>query len=179
MRIPKSIVKMLNHQIAQENSACFAYLSQAVWCDREGFSGAAAFLYQQSADERDHMLRIIAYLSELEAKVDIPTTQKTAVQAEYASLHDVFTQVLHNETKNTQELHKIVEAALAEKDYRTFSFMQWFLEEQREEERVAQRAISLFDLMGNEGGIGLYKIDHALGKLLKEDEEEQAKYAGS
>lgn len=169
LRIPKDVADMLNEQIAQENESSFAYLSQAVWCDRKGFQGAAKFLYKQSADEREHMLRIIAYLNELEATVQVPTQQKGVAKSSYPSLHTIFTEVLHNETKVTASIHKIVAHVLKVKDYRTFSFLQWFLEEQREEERVAQRAIELFDIMGNDGGVGLYQIDCALAKLIEED----------
>lgn len=174
LRIPKEVAEMLNQQIAQENFSSFAYLSQAVWCDRKGFQGAAKFLYKQSADEREHMLKIISYLNELEATVQVPTEQKGASTTSYPSLHAIFTEVLHNETKVTASIHKIVDYVLKVKDYRTFSFLQWFLEEQREEERVAQRAIELFDIMGNDGGVGLYKIDRALEKLIEEDEEENS-----
>ncbi len=173
LRIPKEVTDMLNQQIAQENLSSFTYLSQAVWCERKGFQGAAKFLYHQSEDERKHMLRIIYYLNELEAPVAIPTQQKGAAATSYPSLHHIFTSVLQNETKVTASIHTIVDYVLQVKDYRTFSFLQWFLEEQREEERVAQRAIELFDIMGNDGGVGLYEIDKALGKLIEEDEEKE------
>ena len=169
LRIPKEVAKMLNEQIAQENFSSFAYLAQAVWCDRRGYQGAAKFLYKQSADERKHMLRIIAYLNELEVEVTIPTQQKS--KSSYTSLDQIFKDVLANEMKVTSSIHKIVDHVLKMKDYRTFSFLQWFLEEQCEEERVAQRAVELFDIMGMQGGVGLYMIDQALGRLIEEDEE--------
>ena len=178
LRIPKEVAKMLNEQIAQENLSSFAYLAQAVWCDRKGYTGAAKFLYKQSADERKHMLRIISYLNELEIEITIPAEQKRASSSSYRSLHAIFTDVLANETKVTASIHKIVAYALEVKDYRTFSFLQWFLEEQREEERVAQRAIELFDIIGDKSGVGLYLIDQALGKLIEEDEEEEKKVFG-
>lgn len=169
LRIPKEVVDMLQQQVTHENLASFIYLSQAAWCDREGFQGAAKFLYKQSKDEREHMLRIISYLNEQGVKVHIPTEQKGAANTSYPSLRAIFTDVWQNEMKVTASIHKIVDYALQVKDYRTFSFLQWFLEEQREEESISQRALELFDIMGNEGGIGLYQIDLALGKLTETD----------
>lgn len=171
LRIPEEVTEKLNQQISQENASSFAYLSQAVWCDRKGFQGAAKFLYKQSSDERDHMLRIVSYLNELEATVQLPTEQKGVLKASYPSLHAIFTEVLENETKVTASIHTILDYVLQVKDYRTFSFLQWFLEEQREEERVSQRAIELFDIMGKDGGVGLYHIDLALGRLIEDDQE--------
>ena len=170
LRIPKSIVKMLNDQISQENLSSFAYLSQAIWCDKKGFSGAAKFLYKQSDEERAHMLKIITYLTEQEATPLLPVQQKGVASASYDSLHKIFSDVVKNEAHVTDAIHKIVAESLACKDYRTFSFLQWFLEEQREEEHLAQKAINLFDIMAKDGGIGLYTIDCALGKLIEEEQ---------
>lgn len=171
LRISAEAVELLNQQISQENSSSFAYLSQAVWCDRKGFKGAAKLLYTQSEDERSHMVKIIDYLTEVEAKVKLPEAQKGVIKTSYNDLHDVFKEVFHNEMQVSQSIHRIITRTLEVQDYRTFSFLQWFLEEQREEERIAQRALELFDLMGSEGGVGLYKIDRALERLIEEDEK--------
>jgi len=54
------------------------------------------------------------------------------------------------------------------KDYVTFTFLQWFLKEQIEEEYVARRALELFDVIGEEG-TGQYEIDKRVPKIKYED----------
>ena len=174
LRIPKDVVDKLNAQIAQENASSFAYLSQAIWCERRGFQGAATFLYEQSEDERAHMLKIIDYLNEMDATVVVPTAQEGVAKTDYPSLHAVFTEVLQNEMTITASIHALVAYTLEVKDYRTFTFLQWFLEEQREEEQLAHRALELFDMMGQDGGVGLYTIDGALADLVAGDEADGA-----
>jgi ferritin len=64
--ISKEMEKALNEQIALEGYASFLYLSMASWCDKEGLAGCSKFMHRQSEEEREHMLKIFTYLSEVD-----------------------------------------------------------------------------------------------------------------
>lgn len=158
--------ELLNDQIVQENNASAQYLAMATWCDIQGYKGAASLLYNNAEEERQHMLKLIHYLIEVIAKPIIPAS--ISITPQYTSLHSIFETILEQEKDVTKSIHKLVDHCLANKDYATFSFLQWFVTEQREEEKQAQDALVLFELIGQEG-IGLYTIDQALGKLRKKE----------
>ncbi len=159
----KDIRDLLNQQIAIELQSSQLYLSMATWADLHNYQGSAHFLYQQSQEERDHMMKIIHYLIESTIPPIIPSTQAT--QSQYPSLQALFQKALQSEQQVTQAIHRIVHQALQQKDYTTFNFLQWFVQEQKEEETTAQKANALFTLIGTQRGIDLYTIDQEIKKL--------------
>ncbi len=154
--------KMLNQQIVMEGKSSAYYLSMASWCDTEGFANAAAFLYGQSEEERQHMLKLFAYINEAGGHALQP--EVTDIQHRFKSLREVFELMLEHEIKVTLSIHNIVDQSLQAKDYSTFNFLQWYVTEQREEELQARRALEIFDIIGEEG-MGLWTIDQEIGKL--------------
>lgn len=92
----------------------------------------------------------------------------TNVQIEFESLRGVFEQALQQEIAVTQSFNRIADRCQKSKDYVTFTFLQWFLKEQIEEEYVARRALELFEVIGEEG-TGLYEIDKRVPKIKYED----------
>jgi ferritin len=162
-RLSKTTIQKINEQIAHENHASFHYLQMASWCEKKGYDGAAALLQRQSADERMHMLKLIAYLHEMDVMPHTPSTP--AIEASYSSLKEVFLLLQKHERQLTSKIHTIVAHALAIQDFTTFQFLQWFVTEQREEELLAKKALDLFELINPEAPLGLFHIDQALGKL--------------
>ena len=80
------------------------------------------------------------------------------------SLREVFEHILDHEISVTTAINDIVDHCFKIKDFTTFHFLQWFVDEQREEETLARRAVELFDIIGEEG-MGLWTIDLEIGKL--------------
>ena len=64
--ISEKMEASLNNQIALEGYASFLYLAMASWCDKEGLEGCAEFMHRQSVEEREHMLRIFHYISDVD-----------------------------------------------------------------------------------------------------------------
>ncbi len=164
-RIDSSTEELLNNQIILENKSSFIYLHKAIWCEKIGYEGAAKYLYHHSQEEREHMLKIISYLNEVDAQPILPLSQeKVARSPEPSSLREIFEVVWKEEVDVTNSIHKIVDHVTKLKDFRTFQFLLWFLEEQREEEVLSKRALDLFEVIG-EGGQSDYFVDRELGKL--------------
>jgi ferritin len=76
----------------------------------------------------------------------------------------VFEEVLHHEVKVTEEINKLVDITLKEKDYTTHNFLQWYVAEQIEEEAQAREIMDKLKLIGEDKG-GLYLFDRDLGGL--------------
>ena len=153
---------LLNEQIAMEGKSSAYYLSMASWCHMMGYMNAAQYLYTHSDEERMHMMKIFQYVNEAGGYSIQP--EITGVRHHFNSLREVFELILEHEIKVTKSINNIVDNAFKAKDFATFSFMQWYVTEQREEETMSRRALELFDIIGEEG-IGLWTIDQELGKL--------------
>ena len=76
---------------------------------------------------------------------------------------DVFEKVLEHERKVTGTIHKLYELAVAEKDYASQVFLQWFVNEQVEEEANATKIVEMLRVIGDRGG-NLFMLDHELGE---------------
>lgn len=147
-----------------EAKASAEYINMASWCEIEGYKHAAEFLYEHAKEEREHMLKLMRYINDMGDHAVHPDIQN--IEEGYRSLREVFASILEKEENVTQAIHQIASKCLKEEDYTTFTFMQWYVKEQREEELLAKRALELFDVIG-EDGLGLYMIDKEIGKLHK------------
>ncbi len=154
--------EMLNSQIVMEGKSSAYYLSMASWCERSGYSNSAQFLYKHSEEERMHMLKIFHYINDAGGHALQP--EITGIRHDFGSLREIFELILEHEISVTRSINNIVDHCFSTKDFTTFSFLQWYVTEQREEETLARRAVELFDIIG-EAGIGLWTIDQEIGKL--------------
>jgi ferritin len=118
----------------------------ASWAENNGLGGVGAWFYAQADEERLHMLKFVKYINERGGKAIIPAFKKPA--AEYKSVEDVFTQVLKHEEFITSSINEIVQVTLEVKDYTTHSFLQWFVNEQIQEESSVHVIIDKLKLVG-------------------------------
>jgi ferritin len=167
--LSKKMAALLNKQIETEANASHVYLSMASWVEVNGYEGAAAFLYGHSEEERMHMLKLLRYVNERGGHGLVPEIK--APSEKFKSLGDILEDLLKHEVKVSAEINKIVDAALAEKDYATHNFLQWYVQEQMEEERLARTVLDKFKLVGNDKG-GLYMFDRELAALSQAEGKE-------
>lgn len=154
--LSEDIEKILNDQIHQEAKASANYLAMASWCDQHGFAHSCDFFYKQSTEEREHMLKIFRYINDVGGKAISP--EVSDIPHNFNSLRSVFEQGLEQEIANTQSFHRIIDQCYKVKDYTTVHFLQWFLQEQVEEEFIFRRALELFEVIG-EDGLEIYTVD--------------------
>lgn len=167
--LTEEVEKALNEQIKREAHSSATYLAMASWCDRHGFDNSADFFYRQSNEERNHMLKIFKYVVDLGGNSVSP--EITNVPLDFQSLKSIFETTLEQEISITHSINRIVDQCHKLKDYTTVKFLDWFLEEQIEEEYVARRCLELFDVIGEEG-VGTYMIDkHIPNVKYKKDNE--------
>jgi len=167
--LSKKMASLLNKQIETEATASHVYLAMASWVEVNGYEGAAAFLYGHSDEERMHMLKLLRFVNERGGHGVVPEIQ--APREKFKSLGDIFEDLLKHEIKVSSEINKIVDAALLEKDYATHNFLQWYVQEQMEEERLARTVLDKFKLIGADKG-GLYMFDRELAELSRGEGKE-------
>ena len=167
--LKKKIEDLCNRQIEREGYSSNLYLAMASWAETTGFSGVADWLYNQSEEERIHMLKFIKYVNERGGKAVIPAMRKPG--NDYKTVEDMFKEVLKHEEFVTASINEIVALTLEEKDYNTHSFLQWFVTEQVEEESSARIILDKLHLVGKNN---MYQFDRDIMSLRAPKEGEQA-----
>jgi ferritin len=156
------IVDLLNRQINLEFYSSNLYLQMAAWCAYRGFEGSAAFLRGHAGEERMHMQKLFDYVEECGALPLLGTIDAPAV--EYEGISAVFERTLEHEIAITARINELVAAALEEKDFSSFHFLQWYVAEQHEEEKLFRSILDKLRIIGAEGR-GAYLFDKELRKL--------------
>lgn len=150
--ISDKIVKALNEQIREEEHASRIYLAMASWCDANAYPGSAKFLYSHTNEEREHAEKILKYINYRGEHAQLSPLPK--VDNKFKDLHDVFTKAMEHEIHVTKCIYDLYELAVAEKDYGTQVFLQWYIKEQEEEEDLFQ---SILDNYNNcKGNLALF-----------------------
>jgi ferritin len=169
MRISEKVSKLLHEQIALEGNASSYYLSVGSWCKVNGHDGAASFFKDQADEERQHMLKIVQYLNDLRVHAVIP--QVDAPPQNMQSLEEIFKASLENEKRVTKSIDNLIETAQEENDHRTENFLEWFVNEQVEEEDLFETILQKFDVIGRDK-LALHEIDKILAKRPQAQESE-------
>jgi ferritin len=161
-RLSKTISGALNSQMTKEAHASQIYLSYASWAENLGFSGIANFLFRHAEEERNHMMKILEYILQRGAEVKITSIPAPADKP--ASIANCFEKVFEHEVDNTNSIYAVVKISLAEEDWATWNFMQWFVKEQIEEETLAMNLLNKIKIAGGEKAdkTALYNLDNEL-----------------
>ncbi len=155
--LSKSIQEALNNQVQMEAESSQAYLAMASWAEiQPGLEGVTEFFFKQSDEERVHMLKLVRFINERGGFAMIPALAQPIVT--FKSIKNVFEEFLKHELKVSDSINDLVHLSLSEKDYATHNFLQWYVNEQMEEERVARTLNDKLELVGDDKG-GLYLFD--------------------
>lgn len=160
--LSEEIENILNEQIRYEAFASSLYLSMSSWCDQQGLDFSAEFFERQSGEERQHMLKLFKYINDRGGKAISP--EVTQIPQDFPTFRSLFEKTLEQEMFVTQQFNVIADKCMKARDYVTFNFVQWFLEEQVEEEYIARRILDLFEVIGEEG-TGKWEIDRHVPKV--------------
>jgi len=159
VKLSPKMKKALNDQVGLEGLASNSYLAMASWCEVTGYKGAADYFYAQSDEERTHMIKIVHFLNDMGNAATIPAIK--APTASYKSLEGLIKTALKNEQTVTIAIHKMVEITQKEKDHSTYAFLEWFVNEQVQEETKFETLLQKFDLIGRDK-IAINEIDKIL-----------------
>ncbi len=157
----KKIADLLNDQINKELYSAYLYLDISAYYLRKHLYGFAGWFKKQAAEETEHADKMMSYLAEqgeaIELK-DVAHAGKT-----YKDLREPLAFQLEHEMYVTSLINAIYDAADEVNDRRTAHFLDWFIDEQTEEEATATALLRKFDLLAGDNR-GLYELDAELGK---------------
>jgi ferritin len=146
--IDPRLEKALNDQVNTELQAWYSYLSLAVFCKSLNFNGFGAYMESHAREEQAHAHRLMNYVLDRGAKIELQAI--TPPSTEYGSLAEVFERAVQQEQANTRAIYQLYELAKEVNDYSTVAALQWFLDEQVEEEKVMTEAMGLMKFAGDD-----------------------------
>ena len=154
----------LNDQINAELYSAYLYLSMSAYCDLNNLRGAAHWLRLQWEEELAHATKLVDFVTERGGRVSLKAIDQPP--AEFGSLLQVFEQVLEHEQQVTRSIYNIYDLSLQQKDYAAQSLLQWYVNEQVEEENSAAEIVSMLKLAGDSGSALLF-VDRQLAQRTK------------
>jgi len=158
--IKKTIEDALNGQLNKEFHSAYIYLGMSAYASSNGFNGCAKWFNTQYQEEVSHAMKLFRYLEEQGADIDLQDIKAINIKAD--NILDVFVDAFKHEQLMTQWLNELSDLAMREKDHATYNLLQWYVNEQVEEEALFSEIIDKFKMVGNDG-YGLYSIDKELG----------------
>lgn len=159
--ITKELVKGLNDQMNFEFYSAHAYLATAAYCSVEGFDGFANFFLTQAEEERFHAMKFYHFINDMGEKAVVDNMP--APNNEFTSILDSFKKSLKHEKEVTKRIYKLADMALDEREHATMTFLNWFIEEQVEEEATFDTLIQKLKRIENDSN-AFYLLETELGK---------------
>ena len=150
--------KLLIGQIGNEFTAHSLYMGISVYFDRESLRGWGKFFRDQAIEEAQHATKIMDFLIDNEIEFDLPALK--AMTTRYKSAHEAAARALQSERDVAAQFDAMATRAQAVGDHRSHQFLQWFIEEQVEEEAKLQSVLDLID-----SGINLFQAEALLDRF--------------
>lgn len=154
--ISKKLQDAINLQINKEFYSEYLYLAMSAYLEDKGLSGMANFMKIQAEEERFHAMKFFDYVNERGGRVRLEVIEKPA--EDFDSALDVFEKSLHHEEFVTKSINKLMDVAIEKNDHAAKSFLNWFVDEQVEEENTFGDIVNRLKLIGGKGN-GILMID--------------------
>lgn len=159
--VSEKLVDLINKQITAEFESAYLYLGMSQYYEEKGFVGLGAWFLKQAKEENEHALKFIAYLNQEDKKVVLADIH--APKEVYKDLREPLVEQLKHEELVTSLIYGLVAQAEKDKDYRSISFLKWYVDEQTEEEEHSRILIEQYDFLKGDVA-ALLKWDHELGE---------------
>lgn len=143
----ETVRQLLNDQIAHEFHAAYLYLGMAAHFEHQNYEGFAQWFRLQAKEEVGHAMKLFDYMVERGEKVELNEIGKPP--KEFGTPQEAFRSALEHERKVTSLINRIYEASQKANDYPTQIMLQWFIEEQVEEEDVTGSAVDQLEMAGD------------------------------
>lgn len=159
--IKKNIEKAINDQINEEMFSSYLYLSMAAHFESENLPGMAKWMRVQSHEEMAHAMKFFDYIVSRGGKLHLKAIAQP--EKEWKSPLAAFEAAYKHEQHITGCIEKMVDLAQKEKDHATYNMLQWFIDEQVEEEENADAIVQRLKMIKDNPGM-LFMMDHNLGQ---------------
>jgi ferritin len=159
--ISKKMQDALNEQVNAEMYSAYLYLAMDAFFQATNLAGFANWMRVQTQEEMAHAMKIYDYVNERGAAVTLKAIE--GPPTEWESPLAVFEAVYEHEQKVTGLINDLVDLAIEEKDHASNTFLQWFVNEQVEEESSADQMVQKLKLVKDAPG-GIYMLDNELSQ---------------
>jgi ferritin len=159
--ISKKMEKALNEQVNAEMFSAYLYLSMEAYFKSLNLTGFANWMRVQTQEELMHAMKIYEFIDERGGRITLKAID--GPQTKWDSPLAVFKAVYEHEQKVTGLINNLVNLAIEEKDHATNTFLQWFVNEQVEEEASADQMVQQLKMMENAPG-GMFMLDREMGQ---------------
>ena len=160
MSLTDRLTQAFNDQINLELESAYAYLGMAAWCERNDLTGFAAWMRAQAEEEVEHAMKFFQFL--LDRDREVVLSDVAATPAAYASVEAVFRGALEHEQRVTAAISDLYAKATAEQDFASFPILNWFTNEQIEEEATVRQIIAELARVGDDTA-ALVLLDREMG----------------
>ncbi len=157
--ISKKMQEAINAQINAEMWSAYLYLAMSADAADKGLKGISHWFRKQYNEEMEHAFKFMHYLEEQTARVELKAIAKFPTK--WANPLKMFEETLKHEKTVTSLLHNLYAMAVAEKDYASTIFLQWYVTEQVEEEANAQEIVDALKCIGDDKA-AFYMFDKEL-----------------
>jgi len=159
--IKETIQKAFNEQIKKELDSAYLYLSMAAYFDSQNLEGMSHWMKVQAKEEFKHAMKFYEHINERGGRVELFGLEKPV--KEWKDPFEVFKHVYEHEQKVTASINDLVELAERENDRAAYVFLQWFVNEQIEEEANASKIVQTFEKI-KDSPVGIIMMDRELAK---------------
>ncbi|MBD3228382.1 MAG: ferritin [Candidatus Lokiarchaeota archaeon] len=157
--INEKLEDAINKQINRELYSAYLYLSMAAWFETKGYSGFANWMQVQFEEETFHAMKFFNYINERGGRVKLMDIE--APPKDWESPLDAFKYTYEHETKVTALINNLMKIATEENDYAAISFLNWYVDEQVEEEANASELVEKLKMTGKNGS-AIFMLDKEL-----------------
>ena len=161
--IPDKIAKAFNEQIQAEFYSAYLYLSMASWFETEGHEGMGRWMRVQAMEEQTHAMKFFDHILERGGEPELLVIEKPPVK--WDSPLAAFENALEHEKYISGRINDLMTLSIAENDHASRTMLQWFVDEQVEEEDNASRNVYNLKMVGD-GGQGLLMLDREFGSRI-------------
>lgn len=159
--ISKKMETALNEQINREMYSAYLYMAMSADATDKGLDGFARWFMVQYHEEMFHAMKFYEYVTDQNARPVLKAIQEPP--KEFKSIQDMFEKTLEHEQYITKSINDLVDLAIEEKDHATRSFLNWYVDEQVEEEKNDHEILAKLAMISGGQGSGLYMLDKELG----------------
>ncbi len=157
--IAESIQSDFNRHIQFEMASSHLYLSMAGWCEQKGLRGFGNWMRQQAEEERLHVMKFFDFVLDRGGNVQLAAIE--APPHEWDSPLAIFEAAYAHECEVSRRIDALVDTVMEVRDHAANAFLQWFVNEQVEEEATVGEVVSRLRLVGDDGR-GILLIDQEL-----------------
>lgn len=168
MAMKQHLVDAFNAQIQAEFQSAYVYLGMAAWFTENNLPGFAQWMRVQWEEETQHAMKLYDFLHNRGVRVTLRPL--SAPGSTYTSALDVFEHVHTHEQSITASINALYELALTDKDLPSQIMLQWFINEQVEEEALVIEIIERLKLVGTDGP-SIYLLDRQMATRTPGPEE--------